>query len=84
MSNPSAEGPLEGIPDPTDRNLSAEDRLYLAVIYLLIEEGADLLAESLKPDDITKRAGKSRASYWRPDRRSTHRRPPGPTRAARR
>jgi len=31
----------------------------------LIEEGADLLAESLKPDDITKRAGKSRASYYR-------------------
>jgi hypothetical protein len=33
----SAEGPSTGAPDPTDRNLPAEDRLHWAVIYLLLE-----------------------------------------------
>ncbi len=56
---------VSGGPDPTDRNLPADDRLYWAVICLLLEDGSHLLAESLRPDDITKRAGKSRASYYR-------------------
>lgn len=52
-------------PDPEDRNASASDRLLHAVICLLVERGAPLLADALKPEDVTKRAGKSRASYYR-------------------
>lgn len=52
-------------PDPEDRNASASDRLLNAVICLLVERGAPLLADALKPEDVTKRAGKSRASYYR-------------------
>ena len=52
-------------PDPEDRNASAAERLLNAVICLLIERGAPLLADALKPEDVTKRAGKSRASYYR-------------------
>lgn len=52
-------------PDPQDRNAPSPERLTHAVICLLIERGAAILAEGLKPDDITRRAGKSRASYYR-------------------
>ena len=51
--------------DPTDRNLPADARLYSAVVHLLLEQGTDLFAEALTPDAVTKRAGKSRASYYR-------------------
>lgn len=53
------------LPDPEDRNASAAERLTNAVICLLIECASPLLAEALKPEDVTKRAGKSRASYYR-------------------
>jgi len=53
------------LPDPEDRNASAAERLTHAVICLLIEQATPLLADALKPDDVTKRAGKSRASYYR-------------------
>lgn len=52
-------------PDPQDRNAESVDRLINAVICLLIERGAPLIAEALTPDNVTKRAGKSRASYYR-------------------
>ena len=53
------------ISEPTDRNLPADARLYSAVVHLLLEQGTDLFAEALTPDAVTKRAGKSRASYYR-------------------
>jgi hypothetical protein len=52
-------------PDPEDRNAPAPERLMNAVICLLIERGAPLIADALKPEDVTRRAGKSRASYYR-------------------
>lgn len=51
--------------DPRDRNLSAADRLLEAVSCLLVERGAELLARALRPEDVTDRAGKGRASYYR-------------------
>jgi AcrR family transcriptional regulator len=54
-------------PDPEDRNAGAADRLMHAVVCLLIERGTPLLADALKPEEVTKRAGKSRASYYRTD-----------------
>ena len=36
-----------------------------AVVCLLIERGTPLLADALKPEEVTKRVGKSRASYYR-------------------
>lgn len=53
------------VPDPEDRNATAAERLTNAVICLLIERATPLIAEALKPEDVTKRAGKSRASYYR-------------------
>lgn len=52
-------------PDPLDRNATAADRLINAVICLLVEQGTHLLAEALTPEEVTKRAGKSRSSYYR-------------------
>lgn len=51
--------------DPRDRNLPAADRLFEAVAWLVVERGAELLARSLRPEDVTDRAGKGRASYYR-------------------
>jgi len=53
------------VPDPQDRNSSGAERLLDAVLCLLIEQGSDLLADALRPEDVTRRAGKSRASYYR-------------------
>lgn len=52
-------------PDPFDRNAPAADRLFNAIVCLLIERGAPLLADALKPEEVTARAGKARASYYR-------------------
>lgn len=52
-------------PDPADKNVGAADRLLEAVTRLLVERGAALVAGALKPEDVTARAGKSRASYYR-------------------
>lgn len=40
-------------------------RLFDAMICLIAENGLDLVGHSLKPDDVAKRAGKARASYYR-------------------
>ena len=61
-SDPRATLPL---PDPQDRNAPAHERLLHAVICLLMEQGVTLVGQALTPDDVTKRAGKSRASYYR-------------------
>jgi hypothetical protein len=53
------------VPDPHDRNSTGAERLLDAVLCLLIEQGTDLLADALRPEDVTRRAGKSRASYYR-------------------
>lgn len=53
------------MPDPLDRNASAAQRLSDAIVCLLIERGTELLADGLKPADVTERAGKARASYYR-------------------
>lgn len=53
------------MPDPRDRNLSAADRLLEAVSCLVHERGAEFLARALRPEDVTERAGKGRASYYR-------------------
>ncbi len=53
------------LPDPEDRNSTAADRLKNAVLCLLVECGTPLLADALKPEEVTKRASKSRASYYR-------------------
>ncbi|MEN9822105.1 MAG: hypothetical protein RLZ04_531 [Actinomycetota bacterium] len=58
--------PLDG-PDPLDRNQSGADRFFDAMICLLVEDGIELIGHSLKPDDVAKRAGKARASYYRTD-----------------
>jgi len=55
------------VPDPHDRNSTGAERLLDAVLCLLIEQGTDLLADALRPEDVTRRAGKSRASYYRTD-----------------
>lgn len=55
------------LPDPQDRNSTGAERLLDAVLCLLIEQGTDLLADALRPEDVTRRAGKSRASYYRTD-----------------
>ena len=52
-------------PDPQNRNSVAVDRLFDAVTCLLVERGAELLGEALKPEEVTARAGKARASYYR-------------------
>ena len=52
-------------PDPEDRNAAGYERLLDAVLCLLVESGTTALAEGFKPDDVAKRAGKSRASYYR-------------------
>ena len=52
-------------PDPFDKNVGAADRLLEAVTRLLVERGSALVAGALKPEDVTARAGKSRASYYR-------------------
>ena len=52
-------------PDPQNRNSVAVDRLFDAVTCLLVERGAELLGEALKPEAVTARAGKARASYYR-------------------
>ena len=59
-----AHAPLDG-PDPLDRNISGADRLFDAMICLLVENGIDLVGRSLKPEDVAGRAGKARASYYR-------------------
>ena len=51
--------------DPRDRNLSAADRLLEAVSCLLVERGSEFVARALRPEDVTDRAGKGRASYYR-------------------
>ena len=56
-SDPRATLPL---PDPQDRNAPAHERLLHAVICLLMEQGVTLVGQALTPDDVTKRAGKSR------------------------
>lgn len=53
------------VPDPEDRNSLGYERLLDAVLCLLVESGAHALAGGFKPDDVAKRAGKSRASYYR-------------------
>lgn len=58
---------LLGLPDPQNRNRSGADRLFGAIVCLLVERGADVLADALKPEDVAARAGKSRASYYRTD-----------------
>jgi len=52
-------------PNPEDRNLAAHERLLDAVLCLMVEAGAEALADGFKPSDVAKRAGKSRASYYR-------------------
>lgn len=52
-------------PDPEDRSAAGYERLLDAVLCLLVESGTSALAEGFKPDDVAKRAGKSRASYYR-------------------
>ena len=52
-------------PDPEDRNAAGYERLLDAVLCLLVESGTSALADGFKPDDVAKRAGKSRASYYR-------------------
>lgn len=56
---------IRALPDPTDRNASAADRLFDAVLCLLVEQGTQLLATAVRPDDVADRAGKGRASYYR-------------------
>ena len=63
----SGNGGEWGVPDPQDRNSTGAERLFDAVLCLLIEQGVDLLADALRPEDVTRRAGKSRASYYRTD-----------------
>jgi AcrR family transcriptional regulator len=53
------------VTDPRDRNLPAAERLLEAVACLVAERGAELLARALRPEDVTDRAGKGRASYYR-------------------
>ncbi|MEN9506111.1 MAG: hypothetical protein RI958_2037 [Actinomycetota bacterium] len=53
------------LPDPTDRNDPGDERLFDAVVCLLVEQGARLVAAALRPDEVTDRAGKARASYYR-------------------
>lgn len=45
--------------------MAGADRLFDAMICLIAENGLDLVGHSLKPDDVAKRAGKARASYYR-------------------
>lgn len=52
-------------PDPENRNALGYEWLLDAVLCLLVESGATALAEGFKPDHVAKRAGKSRASYYR-------------------
>lgn len=52
-------------PNPEDRNLAAHERLLDAVVCLMVEAGVEALAEGFKPSDVARRAGKSRASYYR-------------------
>jgi len=71
MSDPVAQ-PMQsrrllGLPDPQNRNRSGADRLFGAIVCLLVERGADVVADALKPEDVAARAGKSRASYYRTD-----------------
>ncbi|MFM7686145.1 MAG: hypothetical protein ACKPDI_09515 [Actinomycetota bacterium] len=54
----SGNGGEWGVPDPQDRNSTGAERLFDAVLCLLIEQGVDLLAGALRPDDVTRRAGK--------------------------
>ena len=54
-----------GLPDPQNRNQSGAERLFQAVVCLLVESGTDIVADALKPEDVSARAGKSRASYYR-------------------
>jgi hypothetical protein len=52
-------------PDPENRNAPGYERLLDAVLCLLVESGTAALADGFKPDDVARRAGKSRASYYR-------------------
>lgn len=52
-------------PDPSDKNIGSADRLLQAVLNLLAERGASVVAAALKPEDVAARAGKSRSSYYR-------------------
>jgi hypothetical protein len=54
-----------GLPDPRNRNQSGADRLFQAIVCLLAENGTDIVADALKPEDVAARASKSRASYYR-------------------
>lgn len=62
MSQPP---PPYDLPDPMDRNRPGADRLFDAMCCLLFERGTHLVAESLRPELVAERAGKSRASYYR-------------------
>lgn len=53
------------VPNPHDRNSTGAERLLDAVLCLLVEQGTDLLADALRPEDVTRRSGKSRSSYYR-------------------
>lgn len=52
-------------PDPLDRNAPGHVRLLDAVLCLLVEDGTRLLAAAVTPDEVARRSGKSRASYYR-------------------
>lgn len=56
---------LRSLPDPQDMNKTGVDRLFQAVLCLLVERGADLVASALQPGDVTDRAGKARSGYYR-------------------
>ncbi len=56
---------IRALPDPTDQNASGAERLFNSVLCLLIEQGTQLLATAVRPDDVADRAGKGRASYYR-------------------
>lgn len=69
MPNPGVETPNPRLnlhrPNPEDRNVAAHERLLDAVLCLMVESGAEALADGFKPSDVARRAGKSRASYYR-------------------